>query len=55
MYTYIIKKINEEELNKEIKLLMFYRSLNDDKKAKLTSLIESLSHVLNTPSDTEKE
>lgn len=55
MYSYILENENKDELEWEIKLIKFYRGLNEERKTKFLDLIETLSMLLLNTSENEKE
>ena len=55
MYSYVLKNVDMENLNKEIKLITFYRGLSEEKKTKFLELIESLEILLDYSIENKKE
>lgn len=55
MYSYILENDDKEELECEVKLIEFYRGLNEDRKSRFSDLVETLSMLLLNPSENEKE
>lgn len=55
MFSYILENEDKKELECEIKLIEFYRGLNEDRKNRFSDLVETLSILLLNPSENEKE